>query len=274
MSLSQPPHSADRMNAATLRGVPPALQQRLAGLSARERLSIGAGIIAVLLFLLWLSGSEEEEPSVELTSTPPPAAAPVITTAPPPPPSAAPVVPPASPVGLVLNGVFRGGSGGGSAVIGFPGGGQRLVRIGKQIQPGLTLKDVGDTFAVISTTGGDYRLAFGQPAELQASAPPAAPAPDQQVQKQETMALRLGLDPVQTNGRISGYRIKQGVDLPHLNRAGLQPGDVILGVNGSALDEERLMELSWQIANSTRTEFEFMRGGRKMKVALEGTTTR
>jgi hypothetical protein len=44
---------------------------------------------------------------------------------------------------------------------------------------------------------------------------------------------------------------------------------VILGVNGSGLDEERLMELSWQIANSSHVDFEVSRAGKKMKLSLQ-----
>ncbi len=45
---------------------------------------------------------------------------------------------------------------------------------------------------------------------------------------------------------------------------------MILRVNGSTLDEERLGELSWEIANASRTEFEYVRGGRRMKAILQG----
>ena len=45
---------------------------------------------------------------------------------------------------------------------------------------------------------------------------------------------------------------------------------MILAVNGSTFDEERMLELSWQIANSSRTEFEVERGGRRIRLALQG----
>ena len=57
--------------------------------------------------------------------------------------------------------------------------------------------------------------------------------------------------------------------MPALERAGLRPGDVIVGVNGSEFDEERMLELAWQIANSGRTEFEVERGGRRIRLAIE-----
>jgi type II secretory pathway component PulC len=57
--------------------------------------------------------------------------------------------------------------------------------------------------------------------------------------------------------------------MPALERAGLRPGDVVVGVNCSGFDEERMLELAWQIANSTRTEFEVERGGRRTRLAIE-----
>ena len=55
--------------------------------------------------------------------------------------------------------------------------------------------------------------------------------------------------------------------MPALERAGLRPGDLILSVNGSRFDEERMLELAWEMANASRTEFEIERGGRRMRLA-------
>jgi type II secretory pathway component PulC len=88
----------------------------------------------------------------------------------------------------------------------------------------------------------------------------------------ETLQYQLGLDPVRTGGRVTGYALKPGARVPHLGRAGVQPGDVIVGVNGSQLDAERLMELSWQINNSESTEIEFIRNGKRMKGTIRPGT--
>ncbi len=85
----------------------------------------------------------------------------------------------------------------------------------------------------------------------------------------ETNELRLGLEPIQANGRIGGYRVRPGASLKRLEQAGLRPGDVITRVNESQLDEERLLELSWAMSNAEQTEFEILRDGKPMKLALQ-----
>ncbi len=256
---------------------PKTLQQRLAALTPRERVFLGLGAAALLLFLLYLMLRGREEPVVLAEAPPPPIAAPApppVTYAPPPP--VQPPVPAASTTGMLLIGVFGGGPAGGAAVMTLPDGTQRTVRVGREFLPGLTLRQVGLDHAIVASAGGDLRLELGKAgataitAPAPATAPPAAPAEGNSADhRRDTMAYRLGLQPIASGGRIRAFAIKPGAKLPHLDRAGLVAGDVITGVNGSAFDEERMMELSWTIANSNSTEFEFTRSGRKMKVALK-----
>ena len=254
--------------------MPLTLQQRLLALSPRERKFLGVGVLAVLLFIVFmlLPGSNDaaSDGSVEIVQAPPPAAAPPpppaptvsYAPAPPPPPS----VPAASASGVVLKGVLSTG-----AILFVPPGTERLVRIGREFMPGMTLKEVGVHHAIIGGPGGDVRIELGRPGatpvQAAAAVPPRA-AGGGADHRGETMQYRLGLQPVASNGRVEGYAIKPGASLPHFQNAGLQPGDVIVRVNGSGFNEERLMELSWDIRNSTAVEFEFIRDGRRMKTTL------
>jgi general secretion pathway protein C len=173
----------------------------------------------------------------------------------------------------MLQGVSGGGPGGGAALFQFPTGGQRLVRVGREVVPGMVLNSVGATHAILNSGGSELRFELNRPGAVQAIATPVAqtsvPAAASTAERQETLDLRLALQPVTSNGRVSGYALKPGTTLPRLAQAGIRPGDVITGVNGSVLDEERLMELSWAMSNSERTEFEVLRDGRKIKVAPE-----
>ena len=254
---------------------------RFAALSARERKLLFVGGVALLLFLAYLllrPGSETGP--VELAATPPP---PVMAPGPPsvplpliiaPPPAPAPAAS-ASTAGIVLQGVSGGGPGGGAALFQYPAGGQRLVRIGREILPGMILKSVGPSYALASSGGGDLRLELGKPGAVQvaAAAPVATASPAAATgpvaDKVETTELRLGLQPVESGGRVRGYRFREGASLRRLQQAGLRPGDVITGVNGSVLDEERLMELSWSMSNSERTEFDVIRNGKPIKLASQ-----
>jgi general secretion pathway protein C len=262
---------------------PTALGERLAALSPREKklLAVAAIMLVVtLLFLLIGSGGEEEGGGgVELAQAPPASLSPA-----PPPPSFAPPPPvaPAGPSvnstdvsGLVLRGVLGGGPNGGAAILASADGGQRLVRVGRPVLPGVTLKEVGIRHALLSTPSGDMRLEFNKAAEFQASLAPAvaqmtAPPPGGEGRERETLQYRIGLEPRRQDGRISGFTIKPGAELPVLTRAGLRPGDVLVAVNGQPFEsEEKVLELSSEIAGSYEVEFTFERAGKRLTTTAQ-----
>lgn len=224
-------------------------------------LAIGGGVILLLLIYL-VVGPARNKDSAPASVSAPPATAPV--PAAPPGPLAAPAVAPpaASPQGLVLRGVA--GSG---AIIGYPDGSQRLVAIGREALPGLTLIAVRPNEAVLRGGGAEYRLGFtgAEAAPAAVDAPAATP---EAAWRRDTQRYLLGMAPRQVNGRISGYTLRGGASFPALAAAGLRPGDLLLTVNGSELDQERLMDLAATLANSSRTIIEYERGGRRMRAVV------
>lgn len=184
---------------------------------------------------------------------------------------------PAAPVsldGILLKGVMGGGPEGGAAIISAAGE-EHPVRVGRDVQPGLRLKSIGVAYAVLSTSGGDVRIELNRAGATSlgsvsptASQPAAASPATAATERRETIEFQLGLKPMRSNGRVAGFALRPDARIPRFQRAGLVPGDVIVAVNGSGFDEERLMELSWGLANSTATELEFIRNGRRMKVQL------
>jgi general secretion pathway protein C len=233
-------------------------------LSVREkRLIQGAGIaiIAFLVYLLFLRGGSD--PVVPVARTEPPVASAPMTQPVPPPAAVSPPAPAADISGLRLHGLLASG-----AVIGFPSGRQRLVPVGREALPGLILRRIEQNQAVFeSAAGGELRLGFDGVVQGAPAAPPAPP-PGQSAQSEEALRYRLGLAPRRTGGRVTGFTVRGNVEMPALARAGIRPGDVITGVNGSVFDEERMQELAWQIANSTRIEFEVERGGQRLRLTL------
>ena len=220
----------------------------------------GGFVAAILASYAWLSAS----PAAPEPAPAPRAAKPVELAVGPPPPQAAPAPALVSTDGLILYGV-SGASRSAAAIIGSRLGGQRVVAVGQDYRPGLKLAEVGIDYAVLSNGAQGVRLELSR---FGAGGAAKATLPAEQEQKIEAAVLRSILRPVRTNNRIGGYALKPGESLPQLIRAEIQPGDVIVSVNGSQLDEERMAELAWQMGNTTKTEFVFMRNGKKMRASL------
>lgn len=216
---------------------------------------------AVAASYAWLSASPEPQASAPAPVPALPPAAPLSSS-----PASAPVPPTVSVDGLILYGV-SGASPSAAAIIGSRLGGQRVVAVGSDYRPGLKLAEIGVDYAVLQNGAQNIRLELSRYA-ASGSAKVTAALPAEEEQKIEAAVLRSILRPVMADNRIGGYALKAGESLPQLIRAGLQPGDVIMSVNGSQLDEERMSELAWQMGNAARTEFVFMRNGKKMRATV------
>ncbi|QPQ55311.1 hypothetical protein IC614_01460 [Allosphingosinicella flava] len=231
----------------------------------------GAVIAGLLAYLFWPDAEEAAVPAVEITAQAPitPPAPPQLAVAPPVPTA----VPPADLSQYILFGVGGGGAKGRAAVIGLPGGGQRLLTAGRTLAPGITVKAVGADHAILATPTGDMRLDFNKPAQpvTQSQAAPAgtastsAPVTVMPVARQEaTTRYRLGLEPRKVGPNIVGYRVKSAAALPMLGTAGLQQGDILLSVNGEMLDsEERLHALAEQLTSAPMARLVFERDGQR-----------
>jgi type II secretory pathway component PulC len=241
-------------------------------LSVREKRLIQVAILLVIIVLasLLLRGGGGPAPPVPVAPAPraapapaPPPAAAAVAPAPPAPPAA----PPADLSQLRLHGLLASG-----AVISTASAGQRLVPVGREALPGLVLVRIEQSHAVFQNAGGEVRLGFDGivQADPSAAAPPPAPAATgQAAQREESLRYRLGLAPRIANGRVTGYTVRANVEMPALARAGIRPGDVIVGVNGGAFDEAQLQQLAWNLANAAQTRFEVERAGRRLQLSLQ-----
>jgi hypothetical protein len=176
-----------------------------------------------------------------------------------------PAAPSADVSQLRLHGILSRG-----AVIGMADGTQRFVPIGREFLPGVILRGVEVHHIVLATGAGERRLGFDGIAQQQAIGAAAPVASADAAQRSDTTSYQLGLAPRTVGSRVSGYTIRPGASLPALARAGLQPNDLILRVNGSEFGEEQLQNLAWQIANSAHMEYEIERGGRPMRLTAGG----
>jgi membrane-associated protease RseP (regulator of RpoE activity) len=186
---------------------------------------------------------------------------------------------------------------GSGAIFSFADGTQRFIGRGRDVVPGVTLQAVRLRDVILASGAVNYRLPLGGVAvPIQPPAqPPVQPVPavaggpsaqlvvpgaarnamggpliteaQQQAMGQQLVAA---LEPRQAGGRVTGWTIRPGAGALPLDQAGLQPGDVLIAVNGEAvMDQEQVAGLGRQIANGTRVEFEFERGGQRMRRALD-----
>ena len=229
----------------------------------RRRAIAAAACVAVAVAAAFALHWSRPEPGVPAESRPVMREA-AIEAQPAPPPEPTP-----SADGLKLYGLLSRG-----AVIGGAGVGQRFVPIGREVVPGLTLREVRQHQAILVHSAGTVTLTLdGRTTEARAAAEsePARAAGDRADRsREERLRYRLGFAPRRAGGRITGFVLRREADLPLLRRAGLRPGDVLVSVNGQSFDsEERVDELASEIAGSFTAEFEFQRGGRRMRTSLE-----
>lgn len=180
------------------------------------------------------------------------------------------------------------GGDGGSAIISGPDGQQASYGPGQTLAPGVTLAALGRDSAVLSGPGGPVRLELGaEPAPAQ---PPAAPAglaspvftappvasigagsgPASAAVNVSELMSQAVLQPRTQNGRMNGVTLSARGRAPTLQQAGLQPGDVLLSVNGRALDSaERQSEITRELATSAQAEIQFERNGRIMTTRIQ-----
>ncbi len=192
-----------------------------------------------------------------------------------------------------LYGVRADGAGGGSAIIGLVDGRQVSVGVGEEIEPGLILRSVASDHVVMARGDSLTRLMFTE-LPMGAAAPPPPPAEQQVVTPQGTapadagaavapasanvptgpnvdparLMAQAGLRPRMQGLGINGFTVSGTGDGSALAAAGLRSGDVIMAVNGQALDSPaRIAGLRGQLSNSTSAEIRFERNG------VEQTTT-
>ncbi|MDP3490377.1 MAG: type II secretion system protein N [Phenylobacterium sp.] len=176
---------------------------------------------------------------------------------------------------LQLFGIRSGGASA-SAILGPPGGAQTLYRIGEQGPGGVTLIEVALDHVVIRQGAARRRIGFPVPGGGSSwTAPPtaapgaAAAETSSDVTGAQLMAA-LALTPRLQEGRAAGYTVMprggQGAEI--LARAGLQPGDVLLTLDGSALNRERMSELPQILAAATHVDLTYERGGQTLTTRL------
>ena len=175
--------------------------------------------------------------------------------------------------GLTLFGVRADGAGGGSAIIGLADGRQVSVGAGEELEPGLKLTSVAPDHVMLSRGGAPFRLDFPDmasgvaPAAPATTVQPAASTPDPApaegvVVDPQRLIAQAGLRPRIRGLGVNGLTVSASGDGGELRTAGLRSGDVILSVNGTALNSpQALAALRGQLADAPSAQIQFERDG-------------
>lgn len=174
---------------------------------------------------------------------------------------------------LRLFGVRAGGEGGGSAIIGLADGRQLSVGVGEEVEPGLILREVGSDFVTLARGESLSRLAFTEtpvgaapppppPSTEQVVTPSRSAAPSGAVVDPQRLMAQASLRPRIQGLGVNGFTVSSAGNASELRAAGLQAGDVILSVNGTALNSPQAIgALRGQLASAPSAEIQYERNG-------------
>lgn len=167
------------------------------------------------------------------------------------------------------------GSGGGSAILAGEDGVQKIVLMGQEIQPGVTLSGIAFDHVLINNAGKAEQLFLDQskPATEVSGAAPAAAAPASAAPAAPLTAeaLRSGvaITPRNQNGRITGLIVAANGDGAAFRAAGFLPGDIITSINGQKVTSaEQAAALASQIQPGARLSVDVERGSQVVPIAI------
>jgi general secretion pathway protein C len=183
-------------------------------------------------------------------------------------------------------------TGRGSAIIALPDGTQRSFAVGDEIMPGVTLAGVAFDNVTISRGGATEQLFMDQSKGTPAAAPavvappagltfPVASAPAAPVVQVPTVSVPQAPSPlaseISIQPRLSGDKLTGVILSPQgagaaFRASGLQPGDVLIAVNGQRITSpEQLANIRDQLASGRAPSVQIERGGRVTRIQLRNS---
>jgi len=165
----------------------------------------------------------------------------------------------------VLYGVRMASDGQGAAILGSGDGTQQAFTVGQAVAPGIILTAIERDHVIVTRGGVRTRIGFAQPAPG-TYVPPPLPAAATQASGGGSIAPKAFLaqtsfEPQLQNGQVLGYAITPRDGGQLLQAAGLQAGDIIRAINGSALSRNRFDEIEAEFAGASQVELTIERGG-------------
>jgi len=181
--------------------------------------------------------------------------------------------------------------GAGNAIIRTPDGRGKNYRIGDQIMPGVTLERILSDRVIINRDGADETLMLGGRGaglsvisdDSQVITPGGAASAgvseadetadtaviEGQLEGPEVLFGAINAGAVMTNGTLSGYRLSPIGSADVMRRAGLQPGDVLLQINGTSVAGLDMNDVVDRISSIETAELQINRNGSPRTVRLK-----
>lgn len=176
----------------------------------------------------------------------------------------------------------------GWAIIGASGQAARVYATGASLPGGAKLHSVYTDRVILDRNGAREslllpRLASGgggrampRTADLPPAAMPNASIADNVrqllVQNPSAGAELLRPQPVFAGGSLRGYRVYPGRNRAQFANLGLQPGDLVLAVNGAALDDpNRGLETLRGVGQGSAVTLTVERGGQQQQITVDPT---
>jgi general secretion pathway protein C len=187
---------------------------------------------------------------------------------------------PQTQMNLVLSAVFATNDPrNGRAIIGESAQASKVYAVGATVRPGTRLHEVHPDRVILDRSGQLEALLLPKQnnAVVAINRPPAAVANTQFAENLRRIAETnpsafaevLRPQPVFANGVQRGYRVYPGRNRQQFAKLGLQPGDLVLSINGTPLDDpQRGMEVFNTISTSDRVAVTIERNGQSQELTL------
>ncbi|HEY6452037.1 MAG TPA: type II secretion system protein GspC [Steroidobacteraceae bacterium] len=165
----------------------------------------------------------------------------------------------------------------GQAIIGDTAAAGKLYAVGALISGGARLNAVYEDHVLLERNGRLETLLLPRNPTKGLPPPPLAPSA-RTAPLQDNATVLAGLvrvQPVFNQGKLSGYRIFPGGShgSSAFNQLGLRPGDLILAVNGTPLDDAgKAMEVLQTLSSSASATVTVSRNGQPQEVNLNLAT--
>jgi general secretion pathway protein C len=194
---------------------------------------------------------------------------------------------PATTANLTLTGTLAGREPEhGWAIIGASGQSARVYATGTALPGGAKLFAVYPDRVILDRNGSRESLLLprltgvaGGPAQPRAAAIPGDDAPDASladnvrqllVQNPQSGGELLRPQPVFAGGSLRGYRVYPGRNRTQFASLGLQPGDLVMAVNGAALDDpNRGLEILRGIGQGGAVTLTVERSGQQQQITID-----